>query len=308
MPPTPESVKVTILLAGGHQQTLYLPADSPVLKNLFTALVSQSTSESNSILFQIPIQEGRASLCFTGDCLVGVVTEPPLYVQTSPTASSPALASTKPSNPPPPDSPQRPTPDTSDILPSKYLHIDQFLPPQDVQCLLEFVREKEAEFVPTSTSTGAENYRQSFVLYHFEEFRDLLTKRIEEKLPRVLEILELPPFSVTQIEAQLTAHNDGNFYKLHNDSGSKDTANRELTYVYYFYQEPKPFTGGELRIYDSRIRNNYYVQAETFHTVEPRHNSIVFFLSRYMHEVLPVSCPSKGFADSRFTINGWIRR
>ncbi|MGB8690572.1 MAG: proline hydroxylase, partial [Microcoleus sp.] len=34
----------------------------------------------------------------------------------------------------------------------------------------------------------------------------------------------------------------------------------------------------------------------------------VFFLSRYMHEVLPVSCPSKAFADSRFTINGWVRR
>lgn len=34
---------------------------------------------------------------------------------------------------------------------------------------------------------------------------------------------------------------------------------------------------------------------------------IIFFLSRYMHEVLPVKCPSRNFADSRFTINGWIR-
>jgi Rps23 Pro-64 3,4-dihydroxylase Tpa1-like proline 4-hydroxylase len=27
-----------------------------------------------------------------------------------------------------------------------------------------------------------------------------------------------------------------------------------------------------------------------------------------MHEVLRVSCPSKAFADSRFTINGWVRK
>ncbi|WP_333783600.1 hypothetical protein [Nostoc sp. 'Peltigera malacea cyanobiont' DB3992] len=27
-----------------------------------------------------------------------------------------------------------------------------------------------------------------------------------------------------------------------------------------------------------------------------------------MHEVLPVNCPSQAFGDSRFTINGWVRR
>jgi Rps23 Pro-64 3,4-dihydroxylase Tpa1-like proline 4-hydroxylase len=27
-----------------------------------------------------------------------------------------------------------------------------------------------------------------------------------------------------------------------------------------------------------------------------------------MHEVLPIYCASRAFADSRFTINGWIRR
>lgn len=95
---------------------------------------------------------------------------------------------------------------------------------------------------------------------------------------------------------------------MHNDNGSSETQNRELTYVYYFYREPKPFSGGELLLYDSKIENNYYVQADSFKTVEPRNNSIVFFPSRYLHEVKLVSCPSKAFADSRFTINGWIRR
>lgn len=127
-------------------------------------------------------------------------------------------------------------------------------------------------------------------------------------LPDVISKLEIPPFTISQIESQLTAHNDGNYYKLHNDNGSLETATRELSYVYYFYREPKPFSGGELRIYDSRIENNFYVAAKSSKTVEPRNNSIMFFLSRYLHEVLPVSCPSKAFADSRFTINGWVRR
>jgi Rps23 Pro-64 3,4-dihydroxylase Tpa1-like proline 4-hydroxylase len=66
--------------------------------------------------------------------------------------------------------------------------------------------------------------------------------------------------------------------------------------------------GGELVLYDARIENNHYVKAQSFKTIEPRNNSIVFFQSFYLHEVLPVSCPSKTFSDSRFTVNGWVRK
>jgi Rps23 Pro-64 3,4-dihydroxylase Tpa1-like proline 4-hydroxylase len=75
--------------------------------------------------------------------------------------------------------------------------------------------------------------------------------------------------------------------------------------VYYFYQEPKAFSGGELKIYDSKIEDNYYVPADSFHIIKPNNNKIVFFFSHYMHEVLAVKCPSGNFTDSRFT--GWIR-
>jgi SM-20-related protein len=167
---------------------------------------------------------------------------------------------------------------------------------------------EEAEFVPTNTSTDEVNYRRSSVLYAFPDFADLIRDRIQSIAPDILRTLELSPFSVDHIESQLTAHNDGNYYKVHNDNGSSNTATRELTYVYYFYRELKPFSGGELVIYDSKVENTYYVNVDSFKTIEPRNNSIVFFLSRYMHEVLPVSCPSRSFQDSRFTINGWIHR
>jgi len=194
------------------------------------------------------------------------------------------------------------------VLASRYVHLYNFLPPDRHGELLDYVARREADFVGTTTTTGEQNYRRSQVLHEFPEFSSFIVDRIKSVLPDVWRQARLDPFAIGQIEAQLTAHNDGHFYKLHNDSGSPETASRQFTYVYYFYRQPKPFSGGELVIYDSKIENNFYVKADSYQIVEPRNNSIVFFLSRYIHEVLPVRCPSRSFADSRFTINGWIRQ
>lgn len=283
-----QDIKVQLLLMGGHQYTVYLKEDSPVLHNLLKAIMaSTQKQESNfSCLFQLPLEEGRAALCFPSEHLVGLVTEPPVYLQQK--------EDTKPK--------------ATETLISDWVQIDNFLTRDEKNQLLDYVLQSEPDFVPTSTSTGDLNYRQSTILYSFPEFSQLIVNRIQAILPDVFRKLKLSPFPVAQIETQLTAHNDGNYYKIHNDNGSPDTATRELTYVYYFYREPKPFSGGELVLYDSKLENNFYVKADSSHLVEPRNNSIVFFLSRYLHEVLPVNCPSQAFADSRFTINGWIRR
>ncbi|MFN6527550.1 2OG-Fe(II) oxygenase [Nostoc sp. ChiSLP03a] len=283
-----KDIKVQLLLTGGHQYTVYLKSDATVLHSLLTTVVARAYKQESELqnLFQIPINEGRSVLCFPSEHLIGVVTEPPIFVQQSEKVQF----------------------QNDYILASDYIQIDNFLKPEEHKSLLKYVLKKESDFLPSNTSTNDINYRQSMVVYSFPEFSELILKRIQVMIPDIISKLNLPLFSVSQIESQLTAHNDGNYYKLHNDNGSSDTATRELTYVYYFYQEPKSFSGGELLIYDSKIENNVYVNAETFKTVEPRNNSIVFFLSRYMHEVLPVSCPSQAFGDSRFTINGWVRR
>lgn len=277
----PSIVKVELLLQGGHHQTVYLQSTDPLLQRLFQAVSATSQPPE---LFQIPLQAGHAGLCFSSQHLVGLVTEPPMYIQ--PTFNPAPL----------------------EVLPSPYVQMDQFLTAAEHQALLQTTIQQESAFVPTQTTTDTPDYRQSMILPNVDGLAQRVMERIEQVLPAVLKQLQLPAFQASEIETQLTSHNDGNFYKLHNDNGSPDTATRELTYVYYFYKEPKPFSGGELRVYDSKIENNFYVQAESFQTIDPRNNSIIFFLSRYMHEVLPVMCPSKQFADSRFTINGWIRR
>jgi SM-20-related protein len=272
-----QKVELTLLLSGGQQYTLSVPADAPLLRELFETIASPESASDQ--LFQIPIQKGRALLTFRGDRLVALVTEPPILIEATP-----------------------------DPLTSNYVQIDQFLSSQDHQHLIDFVLQQASNFVSTSTSTGDLDYRKSSVLYAFPKFSQLISQQIHAILPEVLTQLDLPLFEITEVEAQLTAHNDGNYYKIHNDNGSDGTATRELTYVYYFNRQPKAFSGGELQIYDTVIKNNQYAQASTYQTIEPRDNSIVFFLSRYMHEVLPIACPSRSFADSRFTINGWIRR
>ncbi|MBE9131320.1 2OG-Fe(II) oxygenase [Tychonema sp. LEGE 07196] len=301
----PQDVKVKILLTGGHQCTVILKSDTPLLYSLVKTLVDRTQATVGfSTLFQIPIDDGRSSLSFPGEHLVGLVTEPPIYLQ--------QLQPQQPATPAeiPPEIPAvipAAAPINDDLI-SRYAQIDNFLTPAEKNKLIKYVLAKESEFVSTSTSTNAEDYRRSMVLHSFPEFSTLMVNRIKGILPDVLRKLNIPSFPLGDIESQLTTHNDNNFYKLHNDSGSPDTASRFFTYVYYFYREPKAFSGGELLIYDSKVENNFYVAADTFRTVEPRNNSIVFFLSRYMHEVLTVSCPSKAFADSRFTINGWVRK
>ncbi|TBR57239.1 proline hydroxylase [Westiellopsis prolifica IICB1] len=281
-------VKVKLLLTGGHEYTVYLRADAPTLHNLLKAVVARAYKQESACqsLFQIPIDEGRSVLCFPSEHLTGLMTEPPIFLQQIENHQH----------------------QSTDILTSDYVQIDNFISSEEYKKLIKYVLKKESEFVPTSTSTNDVNYRRSMVLYSFSDFSDMIVKRVRAMIPDIISKLGITSFTISQIEAQLTAHNDGNFYKIHNDNGSSDTANRELTFVYYFYREPKAFAGGELLLYDSKIKNNLYVKAESFTKIEPRNNSIVFFLSRCMHEVLPVSCNSRAFVDSRFTINGWVRK
>jgi Rps23 Pro-64 3,4-dihydroxylase Tpa1-like proline 4-hydroxylase len=104
----------------------------------------------------------------------------------------------------------------------------------------------------------------------------------------------------------MTASNDADFFKRHTDSSLHE--GRTVSFVYYFYREPKAFTGGELRVYDTRVEGDRIVGGRKYDTIIPRQNQMLFFPSYLFHEVLPVRCPSQKLADSRFTVNGWISR
>ncbi len=196
------------------------------------------------------------------------------------------------------------------FLPADYVFLENFLSPTENQEILDIALSKKEQFVGSSTTTQAVNYRQSSILYAtlFPEFYNLMRNKLLQTLPIILPKLNHQPFNVSQVEMQLTAHNDGCFYKIHNDSGSEKTYTRVITYVYYFHQEPKQFSAGELRLYETELKGGAAISNHKYKTIEPRNNSIVFFDSRCKHEVMPVSCPSRQFEDGRFTLNGWFRR
>jgi Rps23 Pro-64 3,4-dihydroxylase Tpa1-like proline 4-hydroxylase len=191
------------------------------------------------------------------------------------------------------------------------VQIDNFIEPEVHKQLLKFVSDSQSQFI--SSEIGNDNkeiaiiHRRSLVLESFPEFEKLLNQKIAAILPDIFSKLGLPDFSIAHLETQLTAHNDGDYYRVHNDSGTTESSDRILTYVYYFYQEPKSFSGGELKIYETDLNTQIHY-ADSFQTIEPRNNSIVFFPSAYIHEVLKINCPSQDFAHSRFTMNGWVWR
>jgi len=202
-----------------------------------------------------------------------------------------------------------------EVLPAKCVILDEFLAPQELAELTDFALEHEADFqtsevVSPVAEKGVVNYehRRSRVLFNLAQHEGLILDRIKSVLPQVLEKLAMEKFDVAGVEAQITASKDGDFFHFHSDNGSAAVASRHLTFVYFFHREPRQFEGGELRIHDARLHDGAYVSEGSYQTIVPQQNQIVFFPCELLHEITPVKSRSELFADSRFTLNGWLRR
>ena len=191
------------------------------------------------------------------------------------------------------------------IPPLAYCRIEHFLAPEQLECLQEEILSREHEFVASETTTGQPDYRESLVLHTAMQVLPEFAELVGACMPLLRQVFALDGEAFS-MEKQITAHNDGNFFKVHNDSGIAPRNSRLLTYVYYFHREPKAFEGGELILYDAVLRGVVPEVVGSYHVIPPEQNSIVFFRSSEHHEVRPVRVPSRRFADCRFTVNGWI--
>ena len=190
-----------------------------------------------------------------------------------------------------------------------------FLTKPELHALTKYVMEHEPDFAPSTViphegpeSTADLSYRKSLVLYNLGEYTSLIQDRLLALLPDVLAAFKRAAFPISQFDIQLTASNDGDFFKVHQDNSSEEINHREISFVYYFHSEPKAFTGGQLKLYNSQDGAVEHSQKKTAQTITPRQNTVVLFPSYLDHEVLPVRCPSRKFVNSRFTVNGWIMR
>ncbi|HKN17372.1 MAG TPA: 2OG-Fe(II) oxygenase [Candidatus Sulfotelmatobacter sp.] len=205
--------------------------------------------------------------------------------------------------------------ETPAVVRARCVVLDEFLAPQEVEELIRYTQEHESEFrnsevISPSGESGETDYshRRSRVLMELGAHEQVILKRIRGVLPKVLEQLGIEEFPITRTEVQITASNDGDFFHAHCDDAQERIASRRMTFVYFFHREPSQFEGGELRLHDSRKKGDYPLGTGSYETIVPQQNQIVFFPCSILHEITPVQCRSRAFADSRFTVNGWLHQ
>lgn len=194
----------------------------------------------------------------------------------------------------------------------KHLVIDDFLPAAFVADLLAYALENENHFEPTSIMRKVESqinpsFRQSAQCSkglgpNKAAFKAAIHGRCNELIAGT----GTPSFEIAKTELELIAHGDNAFYRSHIDTHAGPGRTIELDFrvvscVYYFHREPKRFNGGEIALFS-------FGDNEDVEIIEPGNNRLVVFPSFVRHEVRAVSCPSGEFADSRFSINCWLRK
>ena len=110
--------------------------------------------------------------------------------------------------------------------------------------------------------------------------------------------------STTTHETQVSNYGRQNeTYKYHIDKMGNST--RAITFVYYFFKEPKQFQGGEIEFTNSPIYDGFPVDKKYKKiTLKPKNNMGVIFDSTAAHHVR--STTSKDFKSGRFSVNSWI--
>lgn len=200
-------------------------------------------------------------------------------------------------------------------LPRRFTAFSNFLSLEYLETLTHFALARETRFARSGLlSEGHERpivldtYRRSRVLYDLEGLRPVLIDTLLTALPAVLRDLEIDPFPVAAIDAQLTATNDKEFFRLHTDNGHA-LSGRQISFTCFIHREPMAFFGGDLCLYESQLSaKDPQCEGRGATRIAPTRNTVIFFPSGILHEILPVTCPSRRFRDSRFTWNGWIYR
>jgi len=131
--------------------------------------------------------------------------------------------------------------ESAEFLPAHSVVLDEFLVPEELNELLQYTQEHEADFeISEVISPGARGtaidyqHRRSRVLMSLDKHHEVLANRIQACMPRVLQKVGRDVFPVSQVEAQITASNHGDFFRQHSDNDQAPIASREVTFVYFF--------------------------------------------------------------------------
>ncbi len=187
---------------------------------------------------------------------------------------------------------------------------DSFLTPAEHATLLGWTLDNEARFTAATLSGGQVDpaVRRASSLRDLGPMEPVFRQRILDAVPDLVRELRVTGFAPSDIELELVAHGDGAHFVFHADTYTGNATSlrgdRMLSAVYYFHEEPKAFSGGQLRMHRFGAQEG----DDGFLDVEPLQNRLIVFPSWAPHEVRAVSVPSRAFAASRFAVNCWVYR
>jgi SM-20-related protein len=171
-----------------------------------------------------------------------------------------------------------------------YCRFTDFLPGEIAEQVLIQILNRQEDFCPLK---GNRNFLR------LPKPLDLLagfSERLATMLPHIQSVFRIDLME-PEIELYVHAYNDGTYFDRHADTHGGGNWRRRISCVYYVHRRPRAFDGGDLVVYD---------QHGSAHPIPAEHNSAIFFPANLLHEVRRVRCPSREFADSRFSINVWI--
>jgi 2OG-Fe(II) oxygenase superfamily/Tetratricopeptide repeat len=196
------------------------------------------------------------------------------------------------------------------LQPVPFVRVPDFLPQALHDTLLPRVLAAPGEDVVAST-VGMNEYRpdtrMSYTVTGLQDLRDAFWEHVAALLPSVLARLQLPPFKVGSKEVRIRTYRAGNFFEVHRDDSLPESADRRISFVYFFHRVPRRFSGGDLMLIDTNPDGSRS-SVTAFTRIVPVDNSLVLFPSRFYHAVVPVECASPDPGDSRFVINGHVHR
>jgi hypothetical protein len=196
------------------------------------------------------------------------------------------------------------------LEPAPFAFITDFLPPALHQSLLPRVLAAPDENVVAS-KVGRDVYRPesrvSLTVEGLSEIQDEFWQHAVAALPSVFARLGVEPFTPRKKEVRVRTYREGHFFEIHRDNSIPESADRRVSFVYFFHRTPRRYTGGDLLFFDTNTLQNRYSGVTSFTRIEPTDNAIVFFPSRFYHAVIPVKCTSTDPGDTRFVVNGHVR-
>ena len=95
--------------------------------------------------------------------------------------------------------------------------IDDFLSHDEHRDMLAYALASEAQFEAGTVTTSDAHYRQNLVIMNFHEtaHSTLIRNRLLTWYPQMVQTLGMELFPLEAVESQLTASNDGHYYRAH---------------------------------------------------------------------------------------------